>query len=237
MVSWFFFQVIIHNITVVTQKVQKEISQMQSFFTHSSKSYYGDPLFLLSIVLHRVIPIDKVIMLDVDLKFNDDIQLLFEIFNEFSEQNIIGIARENQPVYRHLFHQYRRENPSTRVGAPPPHGLTGFNSGILLLNLHKMRQSDVYNSLIDSPKTLEGLTQKYLFKGHLGDQDFYTLISLENEKLFYVLPCSWNRQLCVWWRDHGYSEVFDQYFTCSEKINIYHGNCNSPIPVLHWEQH
>lgn len=209
---------------------------MQSFFTHSSKSYYGDPLFLLSIVLHRVIPIDKVIMLDVDLKFNDDIQLLFEIFNKFSEQNIIGIARENQPVYRHLFHQYRRKNPSTRVGAPPPHGLTGFNSGILLLNLNKMRQSDVYNSLIDSPNTLEGLTQKYLFKGHLGDQDFYTLISLENEKLFYVLPCSWNRQLCVWWRDHGYSEVFDQYFTCSEKINIYHGNCNSPIPVLHWEQ-
>ena len=89
---WFlgFFQVIIHNITVVTQKVQKEISQMQSFFTQSSKSYYGDPLFLLSIVLHRVIPIDKVIMLDVDLKFNDDIQLLFEISMSF--QSRISLA-------------------------------------------------------------------------------------------------------------------------------------------------
>lgn len=232
----FFLQIIIHDITIMTQKVKEQISQMQTFFSHSSKSYYGDPLFFLSIVLHRVIPLDKVIMLDVDLKFDEDIRLLYNIFDEFSERSIIGIARENQPVYRHLFHQYRGKNPSTRVGAPPPDGLTGFNSGVLLLDLEKMRKSQVYNSLIDSPKTLETLTQKYLFKGHLGDQDFYTLVSMEHEDLFHILPCSWNRQLCVWWRDHGYSQVFDQYYTCSEQIKVYHGNCNSNIPTLQWER-
>lgn len=229
-------QIIIHDITIMTQKVKEQISQMQTFFSHSSKSYYGDPLFFLSIVLHRVIPLDKVIMLDVDLKFDEDIRLLYNIFDEFSERSIIGIARENQPVYRHLFHQYRGKNPSTRVGAPPPDGLTGFNSGVLLLDLEKMRKSQVYNSLIDSPKTLETLTQKYLFKGHLGDQDFYTLVSMEHEDLFHILPCSWNRQLCVWWRDHGYGQVFDQYYTCSEQIKVYHGNCNSDIPALQWER-
>ncbi|XP_061163296.1 xyloside xylosyltransferase 1-like [Saccostrea echinata] len=228
-------KIIFHDVFDVTRKVGEQITQMQNFFSHSAKGYYGDPLFFLSIVLHRVIPLDKVIMLDVDLKFDEDIKDLFEIFSEFSEGNIIGIARENQPVYRHLFHQYRGKNPSTRVGAPPPNGLTGFNSGVLLLNLEKMRESNAYNSLIDSPKTLERLTQKYLFKGHLGDQDFYTLVSLEDEALFYILPCSWNRQLCVWWRDNGYSQVFDQYYTCSEKVKIYHGNCNSKIPTLSWE--
>ncbi|XP_062571612.1 xyloside xylosyltransferase 1-like [Saccostrea cucullata] len=228
-------KIMFHDVFDVTRKVKEQITQMQTFFSPSSKGYYGDPLFFLSIVLHRVIPLDRVIMLDVDLKFDEDIKDLFEFFSEFSDGNIIGIARENQPVYRHLFHQYRGKNPSTRVGAPPPNGLTGFNSGVLLLNLEKMRQSNAYNSLIDSPQTLERLTQKYLFKGHLGDQDFYTLVSLEDESLFYILPCGWNRQLCVWWRDNGYSQVFDQYYTCSEKIKIYHGNCNSKIPTLSWE--
>jgi hypothetical protein len=57
------------------------------------------------------------------------------------------------------------------VGDPPPNGITGFNSGVLLLNLDKMRKSDVYNSLI-KPKVVKDLTEKFTFKGHLGDQDF-----------------------------------------------------------------
>lgn len=228
-------QIVIYNVTEMTQKVGEQITQMQAHFSNGANAYYGDPLFFLSMVLHRVLQLDKVIMLDVDLKFDEDIRHLYEIFSLFSERNIIGIARENQPVYRHLFHQYRGKNPSTRVGAPPPSGLTGFNSGVLLLNLEKMRLSNAYNSLIDSSKTLERLKQKYSFQGHLGDQDFYTLTCLENEELYFVLPCSWNWQLCVWWRDHGYSQVFDQYYICSEKIKIYHGNCNSNIPTLSWE--
>ena len=39
-------------------------------------------------------------MLDADLKFRDDITRLHELFNKFSDTNIIGIARENQPVYK-----------------------------------------------------------------------------------------------------------------------------------------
>ena len=52
------------------------------------------------------------------------------------------------------------------------------------------------------------LGEKYNFRGHLGDQGFYTLLSFEHPELFYVLPCSWNRQLCVWWKNHGYKEIF-----------------------------
>lgn len=34
-------------------------------------------------------------MLDVDLKFDEDIRLLYNIFDEFLERFIIGIVREN----------------------------------------------------------------------------------------------------------------------------------------------
>ncbi|XP_009584323.1 PREDICTED: xyloside xylosyltransferase 1, partial [Fulmarus glacialis] len=133
------------------------------------------------------------------------------------------------PLCRHTFWQYRRENPQTKVGDPPPDGLPGFNSGVLLLNLEAMRQSKLYNQLLE-PAMVQKLTEKYHFKGHLGDQDFFTMVGMEHPELFHVLDCTWNRQLCTWWRDHGYSDVFDQYFQCEGEVKIYHGNCNTPIP-------
>ncbi|KAK3597801.1 hypothetical protein CHS0354_006171 [Potamilus streckersoni] len=223
------------DINNLTKKVHNIVQEMQKHFSYKPGAYFSDALFFFSIASHVVLPdLDRVIMLDADLKFNADIKQLWNLFEKFSNKCIIGIARENQPVYRHTFHMYRNANIRTRVGDPPPDGLTGFNSGVLLLDLDKMRQSKVYNSVLKSGE-IEKLTQKYMFKGHLGDQDFFTLLSMEYEDLFYVLPCTWNRQLCQWWKNHGYESVFDLYFRCEGHINIYHGNCNTPIPKLDWE--
>ena len=80
-------------------------------------------------------------------------------------------------------------------------------------------------------ETLEEKTKEYSFKGHLGDQDLFTLIALDYPEIFYTLPCSWNRQLCEWWRHRGgHSLVFDDYFKCTESIKIIHGNCKTSIP-------
>nr|XP_060622676.1 xyloside xylosyltransferase 1 [Anolis sagrei ordinatus] len=134
------------------------------------------------------------------------------------------------PMRRHLFWQFRKENPGTRVGDPPPEGLPGFNSGVLLLDLAAMRGSGLYNSLLEEG-ALRALAQRYHFRGHLGDQDFFTLAGMEHPALFHRLPCAWNRQLCTWWRLHGYEGVFEQYFRCDQgPVKLYHGNCNTPIP-------
>jgi len=58
----------------------------------------------------------------------------------------------------------------------------------------------------------------------------YTLLAAKYSELFLPLPCQWNRQLCTYWRDHGYAQVFEQYFTCAEPIFLYHGNCKTRIP-------
>ncbi|GFT03922.1 xyloside xylosyltransferase 1 [Nephila pilipes] len=143
---------------------------------------------------------------------------------------LIGIAREQQPVYRHILHAYRRLHNGTRVGNPPPDGISGYNSGVLLLDLEKMRNSSLYSEIINNSSVTLTLIEKYKFKGHLGDQDFYTLISFEYSDLFYTLPCKWNRQLCKWWKYHGYQNVFDLYYSCPGKVHLFHGNCNSAIP-------
>ncbi|XP_069113450.1 xyloside xylosyltransferase 1-like [Argopecten irradians] len=221
----------------LAKELHEIVKEMQPYFSYKPGAYYSDALFFLSMALHKVLPlsISNVIMLDADLKFNTDIAKLYEEFYKFSEENVMGIARENQPVYRHTFSLYRTKHRGTRVGDPPPNGLTGFNSGVLLLDLEKMRSSDRYNSLLTA-SSVKSLTTEYSFQGHLGDQDFFTLVSMSHENLFYILPCTWNRQLCEWWRDKGYQDVFDLYFKCEGHINIYHGNCNTPLPVLDWEK-
>jgi lipopolysaccharide biosynthesis glycosyltransferase len=151
---------------MLAQRMHKLVNKMQKHFSHSPSSYYGDSLFFISIGLFKILDlrIKQIITLDVDIEFRNDIRYLHDHFGKFASDNIIGIARDAQPVYRHLFWQYRNEHPGTRVGAPPPDGLTGFNSGVLLLNLDKIRQSSVYEGLL-MDKSIDELTQKYHFKG------------------------------------------------------------------------
>lgn len=201
------------------------------FKSGDPNSYYNDPLFFVSTAIHHVLPQNmmRIICLDSDLFFRADIRELFAEFDVFKSSTIFGLAREQQPVYRHVFHMFRDRNPGTKVGGPPPDGLTGFNSGIILINLHNMRGSKLYKKLLHGSAVKE-IANKYTFQGHLGDQDFYSLLCLDYPELFHVLPCSWNRQLCTWWRDHGYGEVFESYYNCSDPIHVYHGNCGTNMP-------
>lgn len=220
------------DVEKLAKELETTIRPLQERFSFKPGAYYSHALFFFSVAMHRVFPDDvkKVIMLDADLKFVDDVSNLYGHFDRFSADNVLGIAREAQPVYRHTFWSYRNSHPGTRVGEPPPNGLTGFNSGVLLLDLEKMRNSKLYNELLDGD-SIRKLSEEFGgFKGHLGDQDFYTLVGMKHEPLVYVLPCQWNRQLCEWWRDHGLADVFDLYFRCDMDVKLYHGNCNTPIP-------
>ncbi|XP_020780496.1 xyloside xylosyltransferase 1 [Boleophthalmus pectinirostris] len=227
----FKYEVLFHNVVDLTHKLFPIVEAMQKHFSAGSGAYYSDAIFFLSVAMHLIMPqnLTRIVQLDLDLKYKTNIRDLFQEFDHFPREAVIGIAREMQPVYRHTFWQYRKENPQTKVGEPPPDGRPGFNSGVMLLDLGAMRTSALYNQLLQ-PNNVAKLTEQYRFRGHLGDQDFFSMIGMEYPELFYHLACGWNRQLCTWWRDHGYGEVFHMYFRCEGPVYIYHGNCNTPIP-------
>ncbi|CAJ1060725.1 xyloside xylosyltransferase 1 [Xyrichtys novacula] len=227
----FKYEVLFHDVEALTQKLYPIVEAMQQHFSSGSGAYYSDAIFFLSVAMHHIMPesLTRILQLDLDLKYRTNIRDLFQEFDHFPPGAVIGITREMQPVYRHTFWQYRKENPQARVGEPPPEGLPGFNSGVMLLDLGAMRASALYNQLL-KPDNVAKLADQYRFRGHLGDQDFFTMIGMEHPELFYPLACGWNRQLCTWWRDHGYGEVFHLYYRCNGPVYIYHGNCNSPIP-------
>ncbi|KAM4628887.1 xyloside xylosyltransferase 1 [Polymixia lowei] len=227
----FKYEVVFHDVAVLTQKLFPIVEAMQKHFSAGSGAYYSDAIFFLSVAMHHIMPqsLTRIVQLDLDLKYRTNIRDLFQQFDGFPPGAVIGIAREMQPVYRHTFWQYRKENPQSKVGEPPPDGLPGFNSGVMLLDLGAMRASALYNQLLE-PGNVAKLADQYRFRGHLGDQDFFTMIGMEHPELFYALACGWNRQLCTWWREHGYRDVFQLYYRCDGPVYIYHGNCNTPIP-------
>ncbi|XP_030647624.1 xyloside xylosyltransferase 1 [Chanos chanos] len=227
----FQYEVVFHDVAVLTEKLFPIVEAMQKHFSAGSGAYYSDAIFFLSVAMHRIMPAEMkhVVQLDLDLKYRTNIRDLFQEFNRFSAKAVIGIAYEMQPVYRHTFWQYRKENPKSPVGDPPPEGRPGFNSGVMLLDLEAMQRSTLYNQLLE-PDQVARLAEKYHFRGHLGDQDFFTMIGMEHPELFHILGCGWNRQLCTWWREHGYGDVFQLYYRCDGPVYIYHGNCNTPIP-------
>lgn len=226
------FQFTFLNIDDLGHDLAPYVTDLQTKLS-GTHPYYRDTIFYLSLGIHHrgVLPsyVKQIVILDTDLKFMSDIKLLFEFFNDFADDNVMAIAHEQQPVYRHLFSLYRSQNKGTIVGDPPPNGLTGFNSGVMLIDIERMRKSKLYKEVLTT-EFIDKYANKYHFKGHLGDQDFFSLVSMERNELFYILPCSWNKQLCIWWKDKGYKDVFDLYFNCPDPIHVYHGNCNTNIP-------
>jgi len=216
----------------VAKVVNTELPNIGKIFgqTHD---YYKDALFYMSLFLHEIMPssVHRLVQLDLDVKLRTNIRELWHEFEYFDHNTMVSLAYDNQPVYKTLLWKYRRDNPRTSFGWHKGKGFPGYNSGVTLVHLDHIRLSEDYRSYLSEDAITE-LIETYSFKGHLGDQDFYTLLGHARPEFFHTLPCGWNRQLCQWWKTHGgYSEeVFNRYYNCDEETKIYHGNCNTPIP-------
>lgn len=241
----------LYDVHECAERITDIVQAMMPFFSSNPSSYYSDALFYLSLGLHRLAEphIERAILIDCDVVFRADVRQLFEEFEKFLPENLFGLSPELTPVYRHILYRYRANYPNTNFGSSYypssaalianqnhhkhnkhiKHGYPGLNSGVVMLQLRKIRQSLLYQENLKEVNVRK-MANKYSFKGHLGDQDFYTLLGYEFPSLIYRLDCVWNRQLCTWWKDHGYSEVFDTYFHCEGKIRLYHGNCNTRVP-------
>lgn len=222
-----------YDVHKLASQLKDIVSAMSPHFSSKPGTYYSDALFFLSLGLHRIAPAEQKVaaMFDADTKFRKDIKLLFDEFQGFGDKALFGLAPELTPVYRHVLYLYRNKNPNTIFGEPGHFGgYPGYNSGMVLFNLDRLRRSSEYKEIVKKD-SVDTMTKKYHFKGHLGDQDFYTLLGMEKPELIRTIDCGWNRQLCTWWRDHGYANIFANYSRCDSETKLWHGNCNTPIPT------
>ena len=139
---------------------------------------------------------NKNILLDLDIQSN--IKLLYDQFAEFGPDNLIGVAHDLSPHYRLNLEQFRRWHPDSSLGDPG--WSQGFNTGVVLYHLARMRESLEYNTLLTGSE-VSRVMYKYGYAVSLGDQDWFTNIGYEARELFYRLPCQFNAQVSVqYWR-------------------------------------
>lgn len=230
-----------YNVSDFASSIKDIVEAMTPHFSSRPGTYYSDALFYISLGLYRLAPMNQklAVMIDCDVHFKQDVALLFDQFKYFREGELFALAPELSIVYRHILYSYKQKHNTTfgeYLHAKPinqtfeapqhPKGFPGYNSGVVLFNLTAIRNSSTYRQVIKK-ESVDAMVGKYRFRGHLGDQDFYTLLGYEHPEMIRMLSCAFNRQLCTWWRDKGEKGVFDKYFQCDDDIVVLHGNCNT----------
>ncbi|KAK7085010.1 hypothetical protein SK128_013532 [Halocaridina rubra] len=123
---------------------------------------------------------DSLIFLDTDMIFMQPPEDLWKEFKNFETRNVIGLIP-------HLHHY----NPP--FNDFPVYGFTGINSGVLLLNLTRIRKFPWNDSIRDTLSKYKLKVLKY------SDQEIINIMfSRNNEKYVYEVGCEWNygRWLC-----------------------------------------
>jgi hypothetical protein len=180
-------------------------------------------LFMSKPMLHQILPLEvtKVIVLDSDVALLKDLLELWRMFDDFCSHQVVGMQWEQQPVF-----EYGK------------HGVMGLNGGVQLLDLERMRSSELYE------KTLLAVLDSPVMASELGDQDLYTAMHMAKPEMFFVLPCQWNLQLCDFWFVNRPRQLaqwvnftaqlpgFPHQHICTEEFALIHGNCRGSKHML-----
>ncbi|XP_071965746.1 xylosyl- and glucuronyltransferase LARGE1-like [Antedon mediterranea] len=167
--------------------------------------HYSGIFGLMKLVFMKILPkdLEKVIVLDTDITFARDIAELWQLFRHLTSPKLFGLV-ENQSDW-YLGTIWKKHNPWPALGR-------GYNTGLILLALDRLRQ-------IDWMKMWRLIAEKELMSllsTSLADQDIFNAVIKNHPHIVYNLPCSWNVQLS----EHTRSEL------CYTEL--------SDIQAIHW---
>jgi len=187
---------------------------------------YLNDLFYVGPLYHQIFTnLEKLIFLDVDLEFYRDVKLLYKQFAQFDSSQLIGVGLDLSPHYRTSLELYRKQNPGTHIGQPGRY--QGLNTGVVLYNLARMRESEEWQNYLDKENVAK-LMFNYGFHVTVGDQDWFTNVSFNSSELVYILPCEFNTQVSVqYWRP-PWEDIFWDYHQCDRPYVIIHRNGCGP---------
>ncbi|XP_044728692.1 LARGE xylosyl- and glucuronyltransferase 2-like [Chrysoperla carnea] len=146
--------------------------------------HYSGVFGLLKLLFPQILSknLSKIITLDTDVTILTDIAQLWKQFDNFTEEQAIGLV-ENQSnwYYGKLWNNYK---PWPAIGR-------GFNTGVMLLDINKLNN---HNWTMLWRLTAAQYLGTYGSTG-LADQDILNAIITNNPQFLFRLPCFWNVQL------------------------------------------
>ncbi|XP_020646732.3 glucoside xylosyltransferase 2 isoform X2 [Pogona vitticeps] len=157
--------------------------------------------------------VDSLLYVDTDVLFLRPIDDLWGFLKAFNSTQLAAMAPE---------HEIPKIGWYSRFARHPYYGTTGVNSGVMLMNLTRIRNAQFKNSMIPTGLTWEEmlypLYQKYKNYITWGDQDLLNIIFYFNPECLYLFPCQWNYRPdhCMYGSNCKGAE--------EEGISILHGN-------------
>ncbi|XP_023649677.1 glucoside xylosyltransferase 2 isoform X1 [Paramormyrops kingsleyae] len=157
--------------------------------------------------------VDSLLYVDTDVLFLRPMDDIWGFLKEFNGTQLAAMAPE---------HEVPKIGWYSRFARHPFYGVTGLNSGVMLMNLTRIRSTLFRNSMMSGGLSWEDLLhplyQKY--KNHItwGDQDLLNIIFHYNPECLYMFPCQWNYRPdhCMYGSNCKGAE--------EEGVSILHGN-------------
>jgi hypothetical protein len=167
-----------------------QLPHKSAFFTAGLKDAFPHPSALFKASLELLAPshLQRIVSVDLDFLWVDDICPLRAEFDKFDSSTVFGLVPEMSPWY--VGH-----NRSSRAALIPANntahlsGLLGVNSGLILIRLDRARAMNWTTEWMKLIIETEHITME------LGDQDVYNRMAARDISLFNFLPVLWNIQI------------------------------------------
>ncbi|XP_052330657.1 glucoside xylosyltransferase 1-like isoform X1 [Oncorhynchus keta] len=131
--------------------------------------------------------LDSLLYVDTDILFLQPVEEIWSLLSLFNSTHLAAMAPEHEEPRIAWYNRFARH---------PYYGKTGVNSGVMLMNMTRIREKYFKNDMTSVPlkwvELLMPLLQKYKLNITWGDQDLLNIIFHHNPESLYVFPCQWN---------------------------------------------
>ncbi|XP_075326369.1 glucoside xylosyltransferase 1 isoform X2 [Odontesthes bonariensis] len=131
--------------------------------------------------------VDSLLYVDTDILFLQPVEDIWALLSQFNSTQLAAMAPEHEEPRIGWYNRFARH---------PYYGKTGINSGVMLMNMTRLREKFFKNDMtavgLQWKEILMPLLQKYKLNITWGDQDLLNIIFSHNPESLYVFPCQWN---------------------------------------------
>ncbi|XP_033218073.1 LARGE xylosyl- and glucuronyltransferase 2-like [Belonocnema kinseyi] len=188
------------NVNVSYYKAEDWIPRVSWIPNKHYSGVYG----LLKLILPDICQVPKILVIDTDVTFLNDVVLLWQSFNYFNEDQLLGLVENQSQWYLKTLPYEQRSWPALDKG---------FNTGIVVMNLKRLRERNFAHLWVTIAKrVLETISET-----SLADQDIINAVIKEYPYIVYRIECTWNIQLS----DHTLSE---SCYSDANRLNVIHWN-------------
>uniref|UniRef100_A0A4W3IPZ7 Glucoside xylosyltransferase 1 n=1 Tax=Callorhinchus milii TaxID=7868 RepID=A0A4W3IPZ7_CALMI len=131
--------------------------------------------------------VDSLLYVDTDILFLRPMDDIWAFLEEFNHTQIAAMAPEHEEPRIGWYNRFARH---------PYYGKTGVNSGVMLMNMTRIRKQYFKNDMTAAQLKWEDLLlpllKKYKLNITWGDQDLLNIVFHYNPESLFVFPCQWN---------------------------------------------